>query len=1405
MRKLYFLVTTLLVVALCSNAQISLHYWDFNSGSGASGSAKWPSTIAPTQTVSAGALTHNFTKTENFGGSILDAAGFSTSTAGASFCPVDQANNNNYFILNVPTTGFSDIKLTYATRGTSLGYSTHTVDYSINGNTFTNLTTITGRTSGTFSLQTVDFSSIAAANNNSDFKIRVTVSGASDVQGNNRFDNIRVTGNGSVSKSVSVAAGTNSTEAGANGTFTLSLSAPAPTGGVTVQYTLSGTATAGTDYSNPQTGSITIPAGSSIGTLTLNTLDDTEYEGNEKITITLNSATGGYLLAGSTASIDLLDNDNPPLATVVINQVYGGGGNNGSLYTNDFIELYNYGSTPLSLNGWSVQYASASGSSWQVTPLSGIIPAHGFYLIQQAAEGGGSKALPKPDATGEIKLAAGSGKMVLSTSIEALTGTSPTGPNVVDKIGYGTANSYEGAAAAPALSSTTAAKRATDGVDSDNNSADFIVSAPLPRNTTYTTTPPIVTSVTPPSGHIDAPVSIIPTILFDKPVRKGTGSVTILENNVTLAVLDLTSTSVMLTDDFTAILNTTLAPGKNYTIQIAPGAFEDLYGNDFSGINGDNWTFTTYDPATVVTTPASFTFQNCSAPGLLSSGFTQYSVTGTQVWDCAPFGRAGATPYAVQMNGYDGSNNVPNVDWLISPRVDLTGTAYPLLSFWSRRAFSGKSLQLKISTDYNGGDPALATWTDLNGKFPDETVTAWTESKDINLSLFKEANVHIAFVYTSSSEDGARWTLDDINVINSSTPPPPSLTLGSTDVQFGFTAKGATAEKTFTFVGNDLTGDVTLTASGPFLLSKDGSSYTPSISYNVADANNVAQAVWVQFAPVEKNEDFSGAVTVSTSGLTRTVTLKGTSINPAYTLEVVNWNVEWFGSPLNGPSNDDQQAANVLKVFQSLNADIYALGEIVSEERLASVVNSMPGYAYVISNYGSHTNTSKTNPSPLAEAQKLAFVYKTSVIKNLGTKALLSVGINSAADLTNPYYEDWASGRFPFLMDAEVTLNCVTKNVKFVMVHAKANTNPVTGSYDRRKDGADALHTLLNTEYANDHIVLLGDFNDDLDKTITAGKDGTSWSAFTNDAINYTALTLALSEAGKKSTVSHNDVIDHVVVSSEMDTYYMTATANIVTDVTSLVSNYGNTTSDHYPVFTRYRFEEPAIQVTIPDAYALPQGTEANTVYIGYNPASSITLTAETSDGTPAYTYNWEGGSTGASLTVSPTTPTEYTVTVTDANGCAATASKTVEVMDVRAGRNGDKVLVCHKYPRKNASLEVGSEGVADHLAHGDQLGGCGMDASVTQKAESAEPGLQLVLEAMPNPSAGVFTVSFRGGSQAAKAQLVVTDMLGRVVETRNNLQTNATYTLGSDYRNGVYLVSVLHDGERYTLKLVKQ
>ena len=172
-----------------------------------------------------------------------------------------------------------------------------------------------------------------------------------------------------------------------------------------------------------------------------------------------------------------------PSATIVISQVYGGGGNSGATLRNDFIELFNRGTTTANVSGWTVQYASATGTGgWQTTPLSGSIPPGRYYLVQEAAGSGGTTELPVADTVGTIAMAAGSGKVALVGNAVALSGACPAATEIVDLVGYGSANCSE-TSPTPVLSNTTAALRNDGGsTDTNDNSADFTVGAPDPRN-----------------------------------------------------------------------------------------------------------------------------------------------------------------------------------------------------------------------------------------------------------------------------------------------------------------------------------------------------------------------------------------------------------------------------------------------------------------------------------------------------------------------------------------------------------------------------------------------------------------------------------------------------------------------------------------------------------------------------------------------------------------------------------------------------------------------------------------------------------------------------------------------------------------------------------------------------------
>ena len=929
-------------------------------------------------------------------------------------------------------------------------------------------------------------------------------------------------------------------------------------------------------------------------------------------------AVGGTLTISSTGAItqtvSLSGSVTAPAAKVVVNQVYGGGGNSGSVFSNDFIELFNDADTAVNLAGWSVQYAAATGTSWQVTPLTGTIPPHGFFLVAESAGASPSAPLPTPDVTGIIAMSATTGKILLSNSTAAQTGANPGGPTVIDLVGYGpTATGFEGAPA-PVLTNSTADLRTPDGQDAGNNSTDFVAGIPLPRNSTFTTAPPMVQTLVPANNATNIPSSVVPVLVFSKPIVKGSGTIVLVTNGIDGTPIPVSDARIVVSND-SVIFRLPLSGGNAYSVRIQAGTFLDQFGNGFTGLTSNtNWTFTTFNNTIPQILPFSTSFDNCLGSGQLPNGFTAFSITGAQVWDCTTFGRdstapAGTTPFghAVEINGFAAGANHANQDWLITPRFDLSGTAFPLLSYWSRNAFAGAPLTLKISTDYSGsGDPTLAHWTDLNGKFPSQGSDIWAQSANINLSAFKDTAVYIAYVYTSSTQDGSRWTLDDISLVNSLTPPPPSLTLSTNNLEFGFTAAGKTSTQKLLVTGNDIISNITILSSGSFEVSTDSVHFSDSVVLNAVTADNKTEPVFIRFAPSATNNQFVDSLLVTISDSTAIVYVKGNSIDPASTLSVVDWNLNWFGIPdlTLGPTDKALQKKNVGAILPGLHADLYALEEVCDEQALDSIVATMPGYAVVVGQYGSFSNsTIPGGPDPLITVQKLAFVYNTAKISLVRTDSLLTLGVNNPLDPSTLYYNDWASGRFPYMLTANVTLSdnrggTNTKTVRFINVHAKANTSPVLTAYNRRADGARALDSLLKAQFPSDNVVILGDFNDDLNTTITTGINPpvTSWSAFTiADSALYKFPTQPLSPAGQHSDVNFTSVIDNVIISDSMNLFYLPASATVRSDVATQVANYGSTTTDHYPVFTQYSFTPPGTQPPLPPLVftAVKQGNTA--------------------------------------------------------------------------------------------------------------------------------------------------------------------------------------------------------------------
>lgn len=284
---------------------------------------------------------------------------------------------------------------------------------------------------------------------------------------------------------------------------------------------------------------------------------------------------------------------------IVISQVYGGGGNAGAVYTHDFVELFNRGTSTVLLSGWSLQYTSATGTgnfgsvANMITPLSGSLAPGQYLLVQEASNAAVGSPLPTPDITDltPIAMAQGAGKVALVMSTAGLgcnggsTACSPTQLALIkDLVGYGNANFYEGTGAAPTLSSTAAALRLANGcTETDDNSFDFAASAPTPRNTASPLNPcsadaaPEVSSTFPANGATNFPVNANLSVTFSEPVNV-TGSWFLLSCSVSGASVSTSFSGGPTT--FALDPAIALTHGETCSLTVFASQVSDQDGND---------------------------------------------------------------------------------------------------------------------------------------------------------------------------------------------------------------------------------------------------------------------------------------------------------------------------------------------------------------------------------------------------------------------------------------------------------------------------------------------------------------------------------------------------------------------------------------------------------------------------------------------------------------------------------------------------------------------------------------------------------------------------------------------------------------------------------------------------------
>lgn len=326
------------------------------------------------------------------------------------------------------------------------------------------------------------------------------------------------------------------------------------------------------------------------------------------------------------------------------------------------------------------------------------------------------------------------------------------------------------------------------------------------------------------------------------------------------------------------------------------------------------------------------------------------------------------------------------------------------------------------------------------------------------------------------------------------------------------------------------------------------------------------------------------------------------------TLDVAGWNIEWFGSTGGGPSNEALQASNARDVILGTDFDIWGVAEITDQAAWNSLESSLTGYTGFLAGESIVTSGSTYYSS---NEQKVGILYRSS----LATLA-------SARIILTAYDADFA-GRPPLEVKLNVTLNGATEQVVVIVLHMKAFDD--VPSWQKRQNASNALKSYLDTTYPTQKVIVVGDWNDDVDTSITSGQ-ASPYQNFVGDAADYAFPTRALSLAGVSSTTSFSDMIDHHLNTNELNATLVPGSTEVYR-VDAYISSYDASTSDHYPVLSRYTFGgggTGTVQVTAPNGGESWAGGSARNVTWTSSGVANVKLE-----------YSLNGGSTWSVITAS--------------------------------------------------------------------------------------------------------------------------------------------------------------------------
>jgi endonuclease/exonuclease/phosphatase family metal-dependent hydrolase len=268
-------------------------------------------------------------------------------------------------------------------------------------------------------------------------------------------------------------------------------------------------------------------------------------------------------------------------------------------------------------------------------------------------------------------------------------------------------------------------------------------------------------------------------------------------------------------------------------------------------------------------------------------------------------------------------------------------------------------------------------------------------------------------------------------------------------------------------------------------------------------------------------------------------------------LDVATWNLEWFGSGHFGPSDEQLQRANVGAVIAGLELDVWAVQEVVSASHFANLVSDLDGYTGLLASDPSVEGHEAYHGGE----QKVGFVVRDQAAAIASARVILAE-------------HDFAfAGRPPL----EIELEVAGETVVAIVFHGKAKSD--REAWERRRDGAEALADYLEDVRPDQPVLVIGDYNDDLDESTRSS----SPSPYQVLVESYFFATGEIAAADISTTIGGGLPLDHALVAGPLELAYRPDSAEVFR-ADDFIPGYGSTTSDHFPVFARFELGAPPAQ-----------------------------------------------------------------------------------------------------------------------------------------------------------------------------------------------------------------------------------